>query len=349
MDNLLKKERLCDAGNASAEHGGISTGSLAPSQFFNFWRVASRQSKLARTTLNGWSSPNIRSPPTWRGVSTSRNSNEARLNPKISMTSYWTWKMTRPKTRKVPRMSSEAILLEEPRLEFRYEQFLEDPHDGLSLFGPYGMEVSSHPMSLTIGAIGTPDGLQDFTRWCRAARGPVYPGEALDPHLWPVFPGFEAAFCSDLPREPAWSCELDLEKLKQQSMLRDPSKRAAGVVEEYLAAIKKTEKREEPFGVLVCVVPDFVWKHCRPESFVPGAIGEGVSKRENSGPAGSLTFSMSTTRKYTRTLLISAAKSRHVRWNIEYPFKSSGSAVWKLTQPSGRDSSHRRQMSRGIC
>ncbi len=177
-------------------------------------------------------------------------------------------------------MSNEAILLQEPRLEFRHRQFLEDPHDGLSLFGPYGMEVSSHPKNLTIGAIGTPDGIHAFTRWCRVAKGPVYPGDSRDPHLWPVFPGFEAAFCSDLPREPAWSSELDLQKLKDESLQKDPSKRAAGVVEEYLTAIKKTQMREEPFGVLVCVVPDFVWKNCRPESFVPGAIGEAVSKKE---------------------------------------------------------------------
>ena len=141
-------------------------------------------------------------------------------------------------------MSNPAILLGEPRLEFRYKQFLEDPHDGLSLFGPYGMEVSSHPKNLTVGVIGTPEGIKAFTQWCKSVRGPVYAGEGLSSYLWPVFPGFEAAFCSDLPREPAWSCELDLEQLNQGSMLKDPSKRAASVVEQYLTAIKKTEKRE---------------------------------------------------------------------------------------------------------
>ena len=53
-------------------------------------------------------------------------------------------------------MSNPAKLLEESRLEFRYKQSLEDPHDGLSLFGPYGIEASSHPKNLTIGVIGSP-------------------------------------------------------------------------------------------------------------------------------------------------------------------------------------------------
>ena len=183
-------------------------------------------------------------------------------------------------------MSNPAVLLEEPRLEFRYRQSLEDPHDGLSLFGPYGIEANSHPKNITIGVIGGPDGVQAFSRWCKSVRGAVYAGENRSPYLWPVFPGFEAAFCSDLPRDPAWSCELDIEKLKDSSMLKDPSKRAAEVVDQYLDAIKKTEKREEPFGVLVCTVPDFVWKNCRPESFVPGATGSAISKKERALRAG---------------------------------------------------------------
>jgi len=177
-------------------------------------------------------------------------------------------------------MNSKAILLEEPRLEFRHHQCLEDPHDGLSLFGPYGIEISVHPQNLAIGVIATPSGIEQFTRWCRVARSAIYPGNDLDTNLWPVFPGFEAAFCSDLPREPTWVCELDAEQLKNSSMLKDPNKRAAGVVDQYLSCIEKTKKRDEQFGVLVCIVPDIVWRNCRPESYVPGAVGEGTSRRE---------------------------------------------------------------------
>ena len=177
-------------------------------------------------------------------------------------------------------MSNPAVLLDEPRLEFRYNQFLEHPHDGLSLFGPYGIEVSSHPKNITMGVIGSPEGIAAFNRWCKSVRGPVYPGEERSPYLWGVFPGFESAFCSELPRDPAWSWELDLKTLEQESTLRDANKRAAGVVEQYLDAIRRTKKREEPFGVLVCVVPEFVWKNCRPKSFVLEATGDAVSKKE---------------------------------------------------------------------
>lgn len=183
-------------------------------------------------------------------------------------------------------MSNSAILLGEPRLEFRHGQFLEDPHDGLSLFGPYGLEVSAHPKNLTVGVIGTAEGIAAFNQWSKVVRGPVFPGEGLNTNLWPVFPGFEAAFCSDLPREATWSHALDLEILKQESVQKDPNKRAAGVVEQYLNAIEKTAKKDEAFGVLVCVVPDFVWKNCRPESYVTGATGTGISRKERERRAG---------------------------------------------------------------
>jgi hypothetical protein len=177
-------------------------------------------------------------------------------------------------------MSRTAILLEEPKLEFRYGQFLEDPHDGLSLFGPFGIEVGAHPKNLSFGVIGTQEGIQSFVQWCRVARGPLYPGEGKNPQLWPVFPGFEAAFCSDLPRDPVWVHELDPETLRLASIDKDANKRAGTLVDFYLSAIQRTLKKDEAFSVIVCIVPDFVWQNCRPESYVPGAIGLSVSLKE---------------------------------------------------------------------
>ncbi len=182
-------------------------------------------------------------------------------------------------------MNERLKLLKEPGLEFRYGQYMEDPHDGLSMFGPYGIDAGAHPENITLGLIATTEGAQRFTQWCRVAKGAIYPGKnragkELDPHRWPVFPGFEAAFCSELPREPAWIHELDPEKLKLASQDKDPNKRASSVVQHYLDAIAVTEKKDETFDVLVCVVPDHVWKNCRPQSYVPGGVGYAVSGQE---------------------------------------------------------------------
>ena len=177
-------------------------------------------------------------------------------------------------------MNRNLQVLDEPQLEFRYKQSMLDPHDGLLLFGPHGPESSAHPEKLTLGVIGTPEGVKEFIQWCRIARGPIYPGEGLDPVLWPVFPGFEVAFASSLPYEPAWTHELDFKQLKEASSDKDPNKRAFGVVDKYMDAIRLTEKKEEPFSVLVCVVPDIVYENCRPQSKLIEGVGYSVSKAE---------------------------------------------------------------------
>lgn len=41
--------------------------------------------------------------------------------------------------------------------------------------------------------------------------------------------------------------------------------------------------------MLISVVPEFIWKNCRPKSFVPGATGEAVSKKERELRAGGQT------------------------------------------------------------
>lgn len=151
--------------------------------------------------------------------------------------------------------------------------------------------MSAHPKNLTFGVIGTQGGVDGFIQWCRVARGALYPGEKKNPNLWPVFPGFETAFCTDIPRDPAWVHELDTEELKRVSSDRDANKRAASTVELYLDAIEKTTKKDEVFSAIICVVPDFVWQNCRPESFVPGssATGTAISKKEKTLRAGGQT------------------------------------------------------------
>jgi hypothetical protein len=48
----------------------------------------------------------------------------------------------------------------------------------------------------------------------------------------------------------------------------------------YLEGIDTAAKRDEGFGVLLCIVPDIVWKNCRPMSTVEDGVGESVSANE---------------------------------------------------------------------
>src|SRR5438874_12603953 len=81
------------------------------------------------------------------------------------------------------------IKLAEPRLLFRHDQALEDPRDGLALFGPVD---PSAVFGVRAAVIGTKAGIKRFAAWVKSIQQPI----SNDPPLRhrPPFPGFEAAF-----------------------------------------------------------------------------------------------------------------------------------------------------------
>lgn len=176
-------------------------------------------------------------------------------------------------------MKGEVSVYREPPLEFRYSQEMDDPHDGLSLFGPSDSGFPSQPRNISYGLIGTSVGIETFGEWSRRIRSVIYPDHKLDSRLWPLFPGFEAAFNCTWPEHPAWMIPIDDQELVAASKDRDQHKRASSVVELYLAAIRRMEKRDDPLDVIVCVVPDVVHRNCRPQSRVQGGTGYGISTR----------------------------------------------------------------------
>lgn len=185
-------------------------------------------------------------------------------------------------------MSEDLLILDEPLLEFNHHQRLMDPHDGLTLFGPYGAVTPAHPKSLPYGLIGTSQGISGFKDWCRTINHAVVVEEERDrqgfkkpnPKLWPAYPGFEAAFCATWPDEPAWMRKLSRDALLEKVKDLDPYKRAFQVVNEYVAAIQTAKKRDEALSVIVCLVPEEVWVNCRPRSHVINGTGHKLDRDE---------------------------------------------------------------------
>lgn len=128
--------------------------------------------------------------------------------------------------------------------------------------------------------IGAPEGIARFNLWSSMMNSPVSNAPRNNIRLWPPFPGFQSAFNAAWPEQPVVTITLDREKLLDASRLSDPFQRAYKVVEYYLAALEKTQQRDEKIGVAICVVPDEVWTNCRPQSFVLNATGERISGRE---------------------------------------------------------------------
>src|SRR5438045_3450261 len=113
--------------------------------------------------------------------------------------------------------SDELTVLPEPRIEFGANQRLQDPHDGLALFGPYDASAANHPKSIPYALLGTAPGVAAFMEWSRLIQGPIIADpvrDAVGPRplkekLWPPYPGFEAAFASVWPEQPVWMKTLE--------------------------------------------------------------------------------------------------------------------------------------------
>jgi hypothetical protein len=175
-----------------------------------------------------------------------------------------------------------VTVLEEPLLEFRYGQQLQDPHDGLALFGPTDADAPSHPKSVNYAVVGPPEGIKELHTFTGALNTPLVTtqGRLRDALLWPPYPGFEAVFDATLNPEPVAAEPIDRESLLHTARINDPNQRAYRVVDAYLKAIQRLAQRDEAISVIICVVPDEIWRNCRPRSIVADPIGKKPPSRE---------------------------------------------------------------------
>lgn len=176
-------------------------------------------------------------------------------------------------------MTDSVTVLPEPELEFGLGQSTPSPHDGLALFGPYDAERPHHPASLSYGIVGTEHGIEAATRFFTAVRGPLT-NDAAKERLWPHFPGFEAAFGSALSPRPTFVVPIDLGELALAARHADRHRRTAAVADAYMKALSVQTERDERVQTVVCVVPDFVYQNCRPESRVADPLGVVLTRSE---------------------------------------------------------------------
>lgn len=182
-------------------------------------------------------------------------------------------------------MINSVITLDEPQLEFGFGQRTYDPRDGLSLFGPYDAGIAK-PISYIL--LGTKEGTTKFRKWSSLLSRPIVDTPKGNQRLWTPFPGFTAAYGTDWPFNPLWLYEVDKDALDLASQHPDKYERAYTVVNKYLEGIRIASERDERIGVAICIIPEHVWKNCRPESIVRNS-GEVIStKRIKSRKAGQM-------------------------------------------------------------
>jgi hypothetical protein len=181
-----------------------------------------------------------------------------------------------------------VTVLSEPLLEFRYGQQVQDPREGLSLFGPLDANTPGSPKDLSYGLIGTETGVKKFVDFSHYLRSPViFDPSTKNPRLWPAFPGFDVAFDCKFPENATRTFLVDEGQLLAASKQSDPNQRAYAVVEHYVKGVEKLKsKTDERLDVVICVVPEEIWKNCRPKSLVKDATGEVTTSEQRKMRAG---------------------------------------------------------------
>ena len=156
------------------------------------------------------------------------------------------------------------IRIAEPRLEFRFRQAVEDPRDGLTLFGPLD---KGRPYGIRVGVIGTNAGLGLFRRWVQHAQLPVFPAKPQVAR--PRFPGFSAAFRTQWDADSVIELTVDTAEIRKHLYLDDKFQRVYGTVDVFSRRILEASSEDEAkVDVWFVVIPDEVKKYCRPQSTV---------------------------------------------------------------------------------
>jgi hypothetical protein len=157
----------------------------------------------------------------------------------------------------------------EPTLLFRYDQAVEDPRDGLSLFGPLD---KGSPYGIRAGVIGTAVGLQRFRHWAAKIQRPLIESDSdeLFQLSHPPYPGFEAAFRIPWNPIPVLEIEITPSKITESIFLSNKHQRVYKTVDLFADQILRALNDEDvKVDLWFVVVNDDIYKNCRPESTIP--------------------------------------------------------------------------------
>jgi len=164
--------------------------------------------------------------------------------------------------------------IKEPALEFAYGQTAEHPRDGLYMYGP--LEIQGSPHVIDYGVIGTPDGIARFLRWVKTASLPIprmVPKHNPDALHHITFPGFQAAFNSSWPLQPAAQIVVDEAAIKAAIHIGNRNEAIKKTVDLFVQPLVGFADRQEVDPKMwFVVVPELIYKLGRPNQIVPKAL-----------------------------------------------------------------------------
>jgi hypothetical protein len=178
----------------------------------------------------------------------------------------------------------ELIYIDEPNILFGYNQKLQDPRDGLSLFGPYDTIYG-----INSGVIATKDGLNKFKSYLSSIQKPVY---NTDPIKRPMFPGFETIFNAKWETDTILFKEITRKEIDMYLYHGSTHKRTFDLVSLYIEKIMDVNRNSDKnIDVWFIIIPDDIYQYCKPLSLLPtnlirepSMINKGTARKFNYEP-----------------------------------------------------------------
>jgi len=183
----------------------------------------------------------------------------------------------------------ELIHLGEPLLTFGYNQKMQDPRDGLTLFGPFSKSKLSG--QINIGIIGPKKQRGYVYKYLDRLHRPVVSSKRDVAR--PFFPGLQAAFDIYINFESVQEIDVPMEKINEFLRYTDGHQRVFKLTDLYADRLIKYYNEEHlPVTVWFVAIPDQIYQYGKPKSKLPPSednINLGLRKNERN-PAQQFLF-----------------------------------------------------------
>lgn len=158
--------------------------------------------------------------------------------------------------------------IQETKLTFGYGQKLQDPRDGLTLFGPFSR--NKFKGQVTVGIIGPQNQRQYVREYLQKIHKPVYP---LKPdRARPYFPGLETTFGICINFDNLVEIDVSNADIEKYLKYTDGHQRVHNLTNLYALPLEKHKNEEEiPVMVWFVAIPDSVYLYGRPNSKIPSS------------------------------------------------------------------------------
>lgn len=159
------------------------------------------------------------------------------------------------------------IHLEEPSLMFGHGQVMENPKDGLLLFGP--LSDGKEPSEIRVGVIGRKSGHERYRKWVKRINGYIE-ADRKDAAHHTAYPGFEAIFGCKWPTKPICELAISEEEIWENLYRHDKYEAVFNTVGLFVNEIERYLREEDAHVDLwFVVIPEEIYTYGRPKSVVP--------------------------------------------------------------------------------